>query len=78
MLKVGHHGSDTSSSQEFLNEVKPQIAIISVGKGNTYGHPKQTTIDKLQKINARIYRTDESGTITITCDGKNNIVTTQK
>mgnify|MGYP000336812146 CR=1 FL=1 len=78
VLKVGHHGSDTSSSQEFLNEVKPQIAIISVGKGNTYGHPKQTTIDKLQKINARIYRTDESGTITITCDGKNNIVTTQK
>ena len=78
VLKVGHHGSDTSSSQEFLNEVKPQIAIISVGKGNTYGHPKQTTIDQLQKINARIYRTDESGTITITCDGKNNIVTTQK
>ena len=78
VLKVGHHGSDTSSSQEFLNEVKPQISIISVGKGNTYGHPKQTTIDKLQKINARIYRTDESGTITITCDGKNNIVTTQK
>ena len=78
VLKGGHHGSDTSSSQEFLNEVKPQIAIISVGKGNTYGHPKQTTIDKLKKINARIYRTDESGTITITCDGKNNIVTTQK
>lgn len=78
VLKVGHHGSDTSTSQKFLNQVKPEIAVISVGTGNTYGHPKQTTIDKLTKIGAKIYRTDESGTVTITSDGKTNVVTTQK
>lgn len=78
VLKVGHHGSNTSSSQKFLNEVKPEIAVISVGTGNMYGHPKQTTLNKLTKIGAKIYRTDENGTVTITTDGKTCTVTTEK
>lgn len=78
VLKVGHHGSDTSSSETFLEKVKPEIAIISVGTGNTYGHPKQVTLDRLNKLNAKIYRTDESGDIIITSDGNTNVVTTSK
>ena len=80
VLKVGHHGSSTSSSTQFLNEVQPQISVISVGKDNKYGHPTKTTINKLEKIKTKIYRTDESGTITITItsDGKKCIVTTEK
>ena len=78
VLKVGHHGSSTSSSTQFLNEVQPQISVISVGKDNKYGHPTKTTINKLDKIKTKIYRTDESGTITITSDGKKCIVTTEK
>ena len=78
VLKVGHHGSSTSSSTQFLNEVQPQISVISVGKDNKYGHPTKTTINKLEKIKTKIYRTDESGTITIPSDGKKCIVTTEK
>lgn len=78
VLKVGHHGSDTSSSTSFLNQVKPEISIISVGINNMYGHPKQTTLDKLNALNSKIYRTDQNGNITITCDGTNCIVNTEK
>lgn len=78
VLKVGHHGSDTSSSESFLNQVKPEISVISVGINNTYGHPKKTTLDKLNALGTSIYRTDQNGTITITCDGTNCVVTTEK
>ena len=74
VLKVGHHGSDTSSSESFLNQVKPEISVISVGINNTYGHPKKTTLDKLNALETSIYRTDQNGTITITCDGTNCVV----
>lgn len=70
LLKVGHHGSNTSSSQDFLNQVKPEYAIIMAGKDNTYGLPKQKILDRLNKIGAKLYRTDELGTITIISDGK--------
>lgn len=70
VLKVGHHGSNTSSSQNFLNQVKPEFAIIMAGKDNSYGLPKQKIIDRLNSINAKIYRTDELGTITAISDGK--------
>lgn len=58
IIKVGHHGSSTSSSQRFLNQVKPKIAIIQLGKGNKYGHPHDEVIKRLEKMNVAIYRTD--------------------
>ena len=63
VLKVGHHGSNTSSSKKFLEQIKPEVALISVGQGNTYGHPTQATLKRLSNIGAKIYRTDENRTI---------------
>ena len=67
-LKVGHHGSDTSSSEHFINEIKPKYSLISVGKNNRYGHPKKSVIDLL--TNSKIYRTDEVGSIEIKLNKK--------
>ncbi|MBR2840413.1 MAG: hypothetical protein IKF01_00920 [Bacilli bacterium] len=61
VLKVGHHGSKTSSSKEFINEIKPKYSIISVGKNNRYGHPNKEVLSVLE--NSKIYRTDEDGSI---------------
>ena len=72
VLKVAHHGSSTSSSKEFLNQVLPQISIISVGKDNEYGHPHNEIIDRLEEIGTLIYRTDEKGNILLESDGINN------
>lgn len=58
ILKVGHHGSQTSSSQKFLNQIKPKIAVIQLGQGNKYGHPHDEVIKRLEKLNVTIYRTD--------------------
>lgn len=69
VLKVGHHGSHTSTSQEFLNKVKPEYAVISVGKGNDYGHPHKQTMDRLKAAGIKVYRTDENGTVVCTSDG---------
>ncbi|MFK4171067.1 ComEC/Rec2 family competence protein [Paenibacillus lautus] len=69
VLKVGHHGSDTSTSQEFLNAVKPRYAVISAGKDNKYGHPKSVIINRLKKSKVTVYRTDTQGTITAVSDG---------
>ena len=63
VLKVRHHGSNTSSSKNFLEQIKPEVALISVGQGNTYGPPTQATLKRLSNIGAKIYRTDENGTI---------------
>lgn len=71
VLKVGHHGSRYATSDEFLNAVKPQVAIISAGSENKYGHPTQSTLDRLQQDKVQIYRTDLSGEISIVTDGKN-------
>ncbi len=65
VLKSGHHGSRTSSSQNFLNQVNPSLIIISCGKDNDYGHPHQETMERYEKLNAKIYRTDESGNVLI-------------
>lgn len=77
VLKVGHHGSEYSSSTNFLDKVHPKYAMISVGKGNKYGHPTQTTLDKLNQRNIEVHRTDESGSIIMTTDG-NKITITNK
>lgn len=69
ILKVGHHGSNTSSSKEFIEKVKPSISIISVGNNNKYNHPNKSTLDILNKNNSRVLRTDELGTIIVTSDG---------
>ena len=74
VLKVGHHGSDTSSSKNFLNQVLPQISVISVGKDNSYGHPHNEVIDRLEKIGTLIYRTDEKKNILLESDGIKNKV----
>jgi len=68
-LKVGHHGSNTSTSQEFLDIIQPEIAIISCKTGNSYGHPHKEVIERLKKFGSNIYRTDEQGTIVIRSDG---------
>ena len=69
VLKVGHHGSNTSSSKEFLNVILPTYAIISVNNLEYIKHPSQEAIERLNSINSKIYRTDENGTIWITSDG---------
>ncbi len=62
-LKVGHHGSNTSSSNKFISSINPKYSLISVGKNNMYGHPKETVLDILK--NSKIYRTDKDGSIKI-------------
>lgn len=71
ILKVGHHGSDTSSSDEFLDEIDPDYGLISCKVGNKYEHPTKNTMEKLQQREVEVYRTDECGTViaTITSSG---------
>jgi competence protein ComEC len=70
VLKVGHHGSRTSSSDELLAEVRPRVAVISVGAGNSYGHPNAEVLRALARAGAAVLRTDLEGTIVIRTDGK--------
>lgn len=69
ILKVAHHGSRFSSSEEFLAAVNPKVAVIEVAKRNNYGHPAQGTIQKLKSASAAVFRTDESGQIAAYFDG---------
>ena len=70
VLKVGHHGSTSSSSKSFLDKVSPKIAIISCGKNNDYGHPHKETLTELKKRNIQVYRTDIDGSVVLISDGK--------
>lgn len=69
VLKAGHHGSETSSSDAFLDAVAPSYAVISCGKDNQYGHPDQSLLNRLNKRNIQIFRTDEQGTVIAISDG---------
>jgi competence protein ComEC len=69
ILKVAHHGSRTSTSRELLEAWRPQIALISCGRGNPFGHPAPDVIARLEAIGARIYRTDLDGEVTVDTDG---------
>jgi len=70
LLKVGHHGSATATSDAWLGELRPRQAVISVGAHNHYGHPAPEVLDRLRRWGSEIFRTDQAGTITFTTDGQ--------
>ena len=76
VLKVPHHGSRSSSSKKFLEKVNPEVAVISVGNHNPFGHPSPAVIERLKELGARIYRTDQHGSIQITTDGQDYSIQT--
>ena len=78
VLKVGHHGSKTSSTQEFIMSVKPKIALIGVGENNKFGHPNIDVIERMLKIGIKIFRTDINGEIDIQVKKDGKIFTVQK
>ncbi len=78
VLKVGHHGSSSSTTRDFLDEVNPDIAVISCEINNPYGHPHKETLAALNKRGINVYRTDESGSIILISDGKNIYISTEK
>lgn len=78
VLKIGHHGSDTSTSYAFLREAMPEYAVISVGKDNSYGHPTEEVLSRLRDADVQVYRTDLQGDIVMISDGDNIGITTAK
>lgn len=78
VLKVGHHGSSTSTTKEFLQSVSPMLAVISVGAGNRYGHPAKEVVARLESFGAEVLRTDLEGTIVVTTDGVSTLTVTTK
>ncbi len=78
VLKFGHHGSSTSSTEEFVKAVSPKYGIISCGVDNTYGHPHRETLEKISKYNIEAYRTDKQGQINVTSDGMTIKIKTEK
>ena len=69
VLKVGHHGSRTSTTKALLEKVNPKYAVISLGKDNSYGHPHKSTLKLLDEFGVETYRTDENGTVVISTEG---------
>ena len=78
VLKAGHHGSDTSSGYQFLREVMPRYAVISVGEGNKYGHPSDEVLSRLRDAGTEVYRTDMQGHIIASSDGRSVTFRTEK
>ncbi|NMA55233.1 MAG: MBL fold metallo-hydrolase [Firmicutes bacterium] len=78
VLKVGHHGSNTSTTSEFLAAVNPEVAVISVGADNSYGHPSEQVLKRLEEADIRVFRTDIHGVITISSDGLKLTVLTDR
>ena len=71
VLKAGHHGSNTSSSQSFIQAVRPEVTVLSYGEDNKYGHPHEEVVERLQAIDSKIYATAEAGTVIVSTDGVN-------
>lgn len=71
IIKIGHHGSEYSTSSDFINKVNPKYAVIEVGKNNIYEHPRQVILDRLSEKNIKVFRTDIDGTINFISDGNN-------
>ncbi|GIO30782.1 MULTISPECIES: ComEC/Rec2 family competence protein [Paenibacillus] len=78
VLLVGHHGSNSSTTLNFLKKVNPKYAVIQVGEGNTYGHPKSAILSRLQKQGVEIYRNDKQGTIEVASDGTTIHISTER
>ncbi|CDM68180.1 Metallo-beta-lactamase family protein [Clostridium bornimense] len=78
VLKFAHHGSRTSSTDEFIKAVSPKYGIICCGEDNNYGHPHKETVDTISKYDIDTYRTDKQGEIEVTSDGKNIFIKTEK
>ena len=78
VLKVGHHGSSTSSTQEWLDAVSPRIVLIPCGENNDYGHPHDKVIKRLEALGAKIYRSDKNGTVVMESDGNEIRVNCEK
>ena len=78
VLKVGHHGSNSSTSREFLESVSPDSAIISYGEGNDYGHPHKETVDKLKEFGVDVYYTAKDGQVTLKSDGNSFSISKEK
>lgn len=78
ILKVAHHGSRYTSSQAFLDAVKPEVAVISAGAHNDYHHPHRAALERLAKAGAKVYVTDQEGTVTVTSDGKTYQVASER
>lgn len=71
VLKAGHHGSNTSSSQSFIQMVHPEVTVLSYGEDNKYGHPHEEVVERLQAIDSKIYATAEAGNVIVSTDGVN-------
>ena len=78
LLKVPHHGSSTGLKDEFLEVVKPSVAIVSVGAKNKYGHPSKVTLEKLANSDSKVFRTDTSGSVEVVSDGEGWYTKTEK
>lgn len=78
VLKIGHHGSSSSTGESFLEKVNPEIAVIQVGKDNRYGHPAPEVLGRLEKYGIKVMRTDERGNIKAFSDGAKIIINTEK
>src|SRR5699024_6383416 len=78
ILKLGHHGSDTSSTPEFIEAVDPDVGVMSVGNKNSYGHPSKSVIDRMTDRGVDLYSTKDHGTVIIKTDGNEYDITTKK
>ena len=70
VLKVPHHGGDTEAMPEFVRAVRPELAVISVGRDNPFGHPSPAVVERLRAVGARVLRTDIAGAVTVSTDGR--------